>query len=217
MPHGNNHGHISTSDALEMKRASEAALRKRGFSSAHYVRKKKRTTRCALIVVLPTELAGVLEILPAAKFLNERGYRVFIKCRSEWHDIFECVNYCEPDDGFRKYDLILDPSRAWKTATTTVREQWQKHFFRTFAKYVGEVKAITFSRTPKPSQVVARFCFAWNGNITTSYPLRYLPWIIAHADDLRIQPQSARETLLILDGLNKPNVKLFTYVNSQRE
>lgn len=217
MPRESANGYISTREVLEMKHAAEAALRKRGVSSERFIKKKKRTTRTALLMVMPLELAGTLEMLPAAKFLNSQGYRVFVRCPQPWHDIFECVNYAEPDVGFHQYDLVIDPSRMWKTATTAIKTQWAKRIYAKFTKYIGTQLPITFSRLPNPRIVADMFC--WNGDLPNTVPLRYLPWIISHSQDIHVKPQYARETLLILDGLNKankPNVRLFTNVNDRK-
>lgn len=41
-------------------------------------------------------LGDILLCFPAAKFLHDRGNEVLIECKTEYHDIFQCVDYVKP-------------------------------------------------------------------------------------------------------------------------
>lgn len=174
---------ITSAEALEMKRAAERSLAKRGFSSGRYAKKRKRTTQAALIVVARSGLVGVLEMFPAALHLRTLGYRVFIRCDESWHDIFECIDYAEPDIGIHSYNKIYDPSRAWRTATTAKRNNWRAFIYQRFADDFGAWNNPTLTRLPNPRITSGEYCFMFGESVSRNvhFRLRFLPWLIAHA------------------------------------
>lgn len=194
-------GNITTAEALEMKRAMEAALAKRGVSSSRFSKKKKRMRYNALIVAARPGLLGVLDLLPGALRMNHAGYRVFIRCAESLHDFFECFDYCEPDLGGHTFDKIIDPTRAFLTATTTEQKAWRVYLYTKFAKDFGLFTKVTFSRLPNPRVSGGEYHFAYDAKAETNvgFRLRFLPWYMANAKTIKfIEPKGSDVASLIL-------------------
>jgi len=92
-----------------------------------------------IVIRYELRLGDIVNCLPIADALHQRGHEVLFLCRPEYHDIFRCVDYAAPVVGAVKCDKLLD-LQVWPQRYADFRaskKSWQQYVYEIAEQETG--------------------------------------------------------------------------------